>query len=94
MWISGSMNQKVSIVVDHATSNVRKVAMERKRAESVKASSGSVALSSAIGRCLSTMDGTMRARMGQKFDICFVVAKECIPFTNYPALLQLEQRHA
>ena len=44
MWISGSTNQKVSNVVDHATSDVRKVAMEQNRAESVKASSGSVAL--------------------------------------------------
>ena len=50
VWISGSTNQKVSNIVDHATSDVRKVAMERKRAESVKASGGSVALSSAIGR--------------------------------------------
>ena len=32
--------------------------------------------------------------MGRKFDICFVMAKEGIPFTKYPALLQLEQRHA
>ena len=94
VWISGSTNQKVSNVVDHATSDIHKVAMERKRAESVKASSGSVALSSAIGRCLSTMDGTTQARMGRKFDVCFVMAKEGIPFTKYPALLQLEQRHA
>ena len=64
MWISGSTNQKVSNVVDHATSDIHKVVMERKRAESVKASSGSVALSSATGRCLSTMDGTTRAKDG------------------------------
>ena len=82
MWMSGSMNQKVSNIVDHATSDVRKVAMERKRAESVKASGGSVTLSSAIGRCLSTMDGTTRARMGRKFDVCFVMAKEGIPFAK------------
>jgi hypothetical protein len=49
VWISGSTNQKVSNVLDHATSEVHKAAMVRLRADSVKASGGrSVVLTSAI----------------------------------------------
>ena len=48
---------------------------------------------SAIGHSLSTMDRETRARMGRKFKLCFVTAKESIPFTKYPTLLQLEEHH-
>ena len=92
-WISGTTNQKVSNVIDHATSEVHHVAMTRTRADTAKASGGSAALSSTIGRCLSTLDSDTRARMERKFDVCFVMAKQSIPFAKYPALLELEQRH-
>ena len=36
-WITGSTNQKVSNVLDHAGSEVHKAAMSRKRAESANA---------------------------------------------------------
>ena len=78
-WITGSTNQKVSNVIDHATSEVHGVAMARKRAEAAKASGISAVLSSPIGRCLSTLDSTTQARMEKKFDVCFVMAKQ------YPA---------
>ena len=41
-WITGSTNHNV---INHATSDVHKGAMTRKRADAVKASGGSVALS-------------------------------------------------
>ena len=31
--------------------------------------------------------------MEKKFDLCFVMAKQSIQFTKYPALLELEQCH-
>ena len=34
-----------------------------------------------------------RERMKRKFDICFVMAKEGIAFSKYPALYDLESRH-
>ena len=83
----------MSNALDHATSEVRKVAMTQKRADATKASGGSAVLSSPIGRCLSTLDSGTRARMETKFDLCFVMAKHSIPFAKYPALLELEQRH-
>ena len=92
-WITGSTNQKVSNVLDHAASEVHKVAMTRKRADAAKASGGSAVLSSTIGRCLSTLDSGTRARLERKFGMYFVMAKQSIPFTKYLALQELEQRH-
>ena len=92
-WITGFTNQKVSNVLDHANSEVHKVAMTKKRADAVKASGGSAVQSSTIGRCLSALDSATRARMEKKFELCFVMAKQSIPFAKYPALLELEQRH-
>ena len=92
-WITGSTNQKVNNVLDHANSEVHKVAMTKKRADAVKASGGSAVQSSTIGRCLSALDSATRARMEKKFELCFVMAKQSIPFAKYPALLELEQRH-
>lgn len=83
----------MSNVLDHASSEVHKIAMTRKRADDAKASGGSAVLSSTIGRCLSTLDSGTRARMARKFDLCFVMAKQSIPFVKYPALLELEQLH-
>ena len=40
-----------------------------------------------------TMDATVKERVKKKFDISYVLAKESLPFTKYPALHQLEQRH-
>ena len=92
-WITGSTNQKVSNVVDHARSEVHKDAMSRKRAKSAKARGESAVLTSPIGCALSTLDSTTRARMGRIFDLCFMMAKESIAFAKYPSLLELEKRH-
>ena len=55
-WITGSMNQKVSNVLDHATSEVHKVAMTGKWVDAPKQSSRSSVLSSTIGHLFSTLD--------------------------------------
>ena len=44
VWITGSANQKVSIVLIHATSDVHKVAMARLQANSVRTRGGSAVL--------------------------------------------------
>ena len=53
----------MSNVLDHANSEVHKVAMTRKREDDAKVSGGSAVLSSTIGRCLATLDSATRARM-------------------------------
>lgn len=42
---------------------------------------------------MTEMDSETRARVTQKFELSYVMAKKSIPFAKYPALLQLEQRH-
>lgn len=59
----------------------------------MKASGGSAVLTSVIRRCISTLDRETWARMGQKFELCFFMAKESNPFAKYPAFLQLEEHH-
>ena len=46
-----------------------------------------------IVNSLLKLDDASRERLRRKFDLCFVMAKEGIPFTKYPVLYQLESRH-
>ena len=63
-------------------------------AEAVKASSLPITSYSPIARSLLVyMDDTTRDRMRKKFDICYVIAKEGMPFRKYPILHALEERH-
>ena len=39
------------------------------------------------------MDPTAKERMKCKFDICYVMAKEGMAFSKYPALYNLESQH-
>ena len=80
-------------MIDHATSDAHKVAMAKLKLECSRASGESAATSTTIGRLLSSMDDETRERMARKFDICYMMAKESLPFTKYPALLELESRH-
>lgn len=92
-WIEGSTNQRTSNLIDHATSDVHKAAMAKMRMANSRASGESAATSTTIGRFLSSMDDETRSRMAKKFDVCYTMAKESIPFTKYPALLEMESRH-
>ena len=92
-WITGSMNRKADNMLDHASSEVHKVSMARKKTDITKASSRSAVLSSTIGCCLSTLDSSAQAWMERKFDLCFVMARQSILFTICPGLLELKQRH-
>ena len=91
--ISGSTSLKVSNLLDHTTSEEYKIAMTRMRADHAKASGESPAMSSTIGRYLSTIDKGTQARMRRKFDVCYAMAKESIPLAKCPALLALEACH-
>ena len=92
-WIVGSTNQRTSNLIDHATSEVHKASMSKLKVERSRARGESAATSTTIGRLLSSMDDETRERMAKKFDVCFMMAKESLPFTKYPALLDLESRH-
>ena len=65
------------------------------RAECLKASGQSPMMCSPIDRLLTTLhlDSKTQARMKMKYDGCYVMAKQGIAFSKYPALLELEARH-
>ena len=85
-WIVGSTNQRTSNLIDHATSDAHKVAMAKLKLECSRASGEPAATSTTIGRLLSSMDDETRERMARKFDVCYMMAKESLPFTKYPRI--------
>ena len=60
--------------------------MTRKRADDTKVSGRSAVLFSTIGRYMVTLDSGTRARMEKKFDVCYTMAKQSIPFAKCSAL--------
>ena len=89
VWISGSTNHKTSCVIDHAKSDQHRAAMNHIK----KASGAPITEYSPIARSLLNMDKTTQDRINKKFDICYVMGKECLAFAKYPALHKLEVRH-
>ena len=43
-----------------------------------------------ITKSLLVMDKSLEEKMGKKFDICYVLAKENLAFRKYPAIHELE----
>ena len=41
----------------------------------------------------SSMDSAVREQVKKKYDISFVLAKESVPFTKYPAIDESEERY-
>ena len=94
-WIDGSSNHKTSNITNHATSEPHKSAMMYLRKEQAKSRNEPLTSYSPIARSLlsSSMDPVVRERVKKKFEISFVLAKEHIPFSKYPAIHELEERH-
>ena len=94
-WIDGSTNHKTSNVVDHASSEQHKAAMALLCREQAKNASEPVTSYSTIARCLHnpSMDPAVRERIKKKFDIAYLMAKENLPFTKYPAIHDLLERN-
>ena len=92
-WIVGSTNQRTSNLIDHATSGAHKAVMAMLKVKRSRVRGESAATSTMIRHFLSSMDDETRERMAKKFNVCFMMAKESLPFTKYPALLELESRH-
>ena len=91
--VSGSTNQRTSNILDHANCDQHKAAMSYLRAAQAKASNQPITSYSPIARALTMLDESERKRMRQKFDVCYMMAKEGIAFEKFPALYDLEVRH-
>ena len=92
-WIVGSTNQRTSNLIDHVTSEVHKASKSKLKVERSRARGESAATSTTIGYILSSLDDETREKMVKKFDVCFMMAKESLSFTKYPALLELKSCH-
>ena len=92
-WITGSANQKTSNIIDHVKSEQHKQAMSCLRTDQARASNESITSYSTITRCLSVIDEQTKLKLNRKFELCYVMARESIPFMKYPSLHQLEIHH-
>ena len=78
--------------MEHANREIHKVAMGGLKSVSAKAGE-SLFANLIIGQTLTTLDATTQARMRRKFDVYYMMAKENIPFSKYPSILELEDCH-
>ena len=92
-WIEGSTNFRISNIQDHAKSEQHKRAMNRFRIDAAKASNQPLTSYSPLARSLCVMGDDLKKRMERKFDMAYVIAKEGLGFTKYPAIYELEARH-
>ena len=92
-WIKGSANLKLSNMFDHARSDVHLAAMSKLRADMAKESGESTLLHTPLGRCVVNLDEVALGRLKLKFNICYMMAKQSLPFAKYPPLLELQAHH-
>lgn len=67
-WISGSTNQRTTIVLEHAASDQHKAAMTCLRTSRTKAKNKPAVNYAPIASCLMTMQEPDQARMSRKYD--------------------------
>ena len=77
-------------MLDHAKSDVPKIAMCKMRAEKYRERGESLVIESRLGHSLSVLDKTTRDRLKVWFDICYLMAKQGLSFSKYLSLLELE----
>ena len=79
-WIKGPANLKLSNMLDHARSDVHLAAMSKLRADMAKESGESTLLHTPLGRCVVNLDEEALGRLKLKFNICYMMAKQSLPF--------------
>ena len=96
-WVNGSTNHRNSNIVDHAKSEQHIAAMAHLQAdESGELADEKVVLvveNAAFLASFPVMSGGEMEKMKRKFQICYMMAKEGIPFTKYTSLHNLQELH-
>lgn len=91
-FIDGSANFKVSSVIDHANSEIHKIALNLFRRKS-----GKPATPINKEKNQPTLDFKLgpqqQEEMKKKFDISYFVVKEELPLMKYEKIIELEKRH-
>ena len=96
-WVNGSANQRNSNIVDHAKSEQHAAAMVRMRAETGESAGDEkvvfVVENAAFLASFPVMDDGEMERMKRKFQICYMMAREGLPFQKYAPLHNLQELH-
>ncbi len=92
-WTDGTLNHRASNVLDHANSGQHKAAKSRYKLDQSKVQNQPLASYAPIMSSSMNMDAATKERLKKKFDICYMMAKEGMSFSKYPALCDLESRH-
>ena len=96
-WVNGSANQRNSNIVDHAKSEQHAAAMARMRADAGEPPDEEkvvfVVENAAFLASFPVMDGKETEKMKRKFQICYMMAREGLPFNKYVPLHNLQELH-
>ena len=95
-WILGSTNHKTSNIMDHAKGEPHRATMSFLTKDQARERNEPITSYSPIAQSLysPSMSPVVRERVRKKFELSFVLAKEHIPFSKYPAIHELEERHS
>ena len=95
-WILGSTNHKTSNITDHAKGEPHRATMSFLTKDQARERNEPITSYSPIAQSLysPSMSPVVRERVQKKFELSFVLAKEHIPFSKYPAIHELEERHS
>ena len=95
-WVNGSANQRNSNIVDHAKSEQHAAAMARMRADAGELPEEEkvfVVENAAYLASFPVMDVKEMENMKRKFQICYMMARERLPFHKYVPLHNLQELH-
>lgn len=96
-WVNGSANQRNSNIVDHAKSEQHAAAMARMRADAGESPDEEkvvfVVENAAFLASFPVLDATETEKMKRKFQICYMMAREGLPFHKYVPLHNLQELH-
>ena len=91
-FIDGSTNFKVTSVIDHANSEIHKIALNLFRRKCGKPATP-INKEKNQPTLNFKLDPQQQEEMKRKFDISYFVVKEELPLTKYEKIIELEKRH-
>ena len=92
-WVLGSTNHKTSNITDHAKGEPQSSNVYLTKDQARERNEPITSYSSPIAQSLYS-PSVVRERVRKKFELSFVLAKEHIPFSKYPAIHESEERHS
>ena len=91
-FIDGSTNFKISSVIDHAHSEMHKIALNLFKRKSGKLATPIMKEKNQLSLEFK-LGPKQKEEMKMKFDVSYFVVKEELPLTKYEKILELERRH-